>query len=97
MTSLSGTPSTGVANQLGNSGTSSYTLTKPVLGTAGSNTLAYPGLAPVTTQVAVGNTVDLVAISVTDFNIFRLRVVDAFNTLENKVRELTSLTDDLTC
>ena len=37
-------------------------------------------------------------LSVTDFNIFRLRVVSAFNQLENKVREITKLLEtDLTC
>ena len=63
------------------------------------------GLAEIaTTAVAAlkkdGDTAGLenLALSLVDFNIFRLRVVSAFNQLDNKVREITKLMEaDLTC
>ena len=41
---------------------------------------------------------DKLALSITDFNIFRIRVASAINSLDAKIREVTQLTDDLgTC
>jgi len=40
---------------------------------------------------AVAQTQDSMAISVTDFNIFRIRVIDAINTLDAKIREIHAL------
>ena len=63
------------------------------------------GLAKIGTGAVAANDkaggkagLEKLALSLTDFNIFRLRVVSAFNQLDNKVREITKLLQaDLTC
>ena len=62
--------------------------------------LAEIGTGAVAALDKAGDTAGLenLALSLTDFNIFRLRVVSAFNQLDNKVREITKLLEtDLTC
>jgi len=80
-------------------GTNAYQLTKCVAATgnpsAEGDGLGYAsGVACV--APAAGGT-DTEALTVTDFNLFRLRVVDALNTFENKFRQLTNTITDLTC
>ena len=70
-----------------------------------NNLAAANGLAAVTatspgTQVlqtaATGGMANNMALSIQDFNIFRIRVIDAINVLDAKIREMTALTT-LTC
>ena len=79
-------------------GATAYELTKCIASAGGASSEA-DGLTYASgTQcvvLAAGNT-DTEALTVTDFNLFRLRVVDALNTFENKFRELIAITD-LTC
>ena len=107
--SLSPSSPNGVANNLGGGdGTNPYSITKAIIPNGESAlTAAVPagsGLAQIATS-AIGaldkaggsGGLDKLALSLTDFNIFRIRVVSAFNQLDNKVRELTKLSNDLTC
>ena len=42
---------------------------------------------------AADNTVNDIALSITDFNLFRLRVVDAFDQIDDKIRKILKKTD----
>ena len=73
-------------------------MTTPVLGAAGAITntltdLTAPAIAVVT---AAGNDPNLVAISVTDFNQFRLLVGEAVQILDEKIDEILNI-QSLTC
>ena len=61
--------------------------TQPKCATFGSSTAADPNANPSPNSIAL---------SLTDFNLFRLRVVDAINTLDNKIREILDASG-LTC
>ena len=79
-------------------GATAYELTKCVA-SAGSVSAEADGLTyanGVNCVVAAQGSADTEVLTVTDFNLFRLRVVDALNTFENKFRELIALTS-LTC
>ena len=53
---------------------------------------------PACTAIGADNTQtsDAVALSIKDFNLFRLRVVDAIDTLDTKIRDILAITS-LTC
>ena len=69
------------------------TATNQVAAGSGLAQLPAPTLFP---TAADGATADNLAISVTDFNIFRIRVIDAINVLDAKIREIPAL-GSLTC
>ena len=90
--------STAGSNTLG-----TYALTKVITSStndvAAANGLAAIGSAERTALASTsggGGSQDNMAISVTDFNIFRIRVIDAINTLDAKIREIPAL-GSLTC
>jgi len=100
----------GVAKNLGGGSTdgNDYTITKAIIPNGKTSlTASVPagnGLAiiedaakSIHSEAGGSDGQDTLALSLTDFNLFRLRVVSAFNQLENKVREVTKLVDDLTC
>ena len=94
-----GTAATGVAARLGSAAADSYTIGDALAATATTQQTVTPtGVTTITgAAVAAGTSEETMALSIKDFNEFRLRVVDAINVLENKIRELTVLTDTLTC
>ena len=89
-----------VSTNLGSTSASSYTIagvnTANTGAAAGSATPAGSGLATYTAAAPDEDSQAGTALSVDDFNKFRIRVVDAINTLDSKIREITVLTD-LTC
>ena len=105
------TPATdGVAKNLGggSSDGNDYTITKAIIPNgktamtadvpAGNGLATIPKASiGIHSEAGGAGGADTLALSITDFNLFRLRVVSSFNQLENKVREVTALVDDLTC
>ena len=88
-----------MSTNLGSTSASSYTiagLNTASTNAAGSATPAGSGLATYTAAAPDEDSQAGTALSVDDFNKFRIRVVDAINTLDSKIREITVLTD-LTC
>ena len=88
-----------VSTNLGSTSASSYTIAgvnTAANAAAGSATPAGSGLATYTAAAPDEDSQAGTALSVDDFNKFRIRVVDAINTLDSKIREITVLTD-LTC
>ena len=78
--------------------TGTYIMTTALLGAAGAVTntltdLSAPAIAVVT---AAGNDPNLVTISVTDFNQFRLLVGEAVDILDQKIDEILNI-QNLTC